>query len=88
MRPADRPGTWGGALAALAAAGVGLATSFGVHITAQQHDAILTFTGAAALAAPLVGALFDHASIRARSASHVAEKIATYVQPPGPPEAP
>ena len=66
MTPAEGKGTLAGALLSLVAAGLGLGTAFGLHITTQEHDAILTFSGAIALAAPLVGALFDHAKTRAK----------------------
>lgn len=71
----DKQGTVAGALAALVAAGVGLATAFGVHVTGQEHAAILTFCAAVAVAAPLVGSIFDHAnktSVPAAVAQHLA----------------
>lgn len=75
--PAERQGTLAGAVLALVAAGIGLATSFGVHITPEQHDAILTFCGAVAVVAPLVGALFDHSNKQVAARQAAATVIAT-----------
>lgn len=63
----DKQGTLAGVLAGLAAAGLGLATAFGIHISSQEHAAVLTFCGAVALAAPLAGSIFDHSKAQVAS---------------------
>ena len=79
---AERQGTLTGAALGLVGAGVGLATAFGVHISAQEHDAILTFCGAVAVAAPVVGALFDHSKTQAASRVEAASASAAYSASP------
>lgn len=72
----DKQGTAAGALAALVAAAVGLAVAFGVHIDAHENAAILTFTGAVVLAAPLVGSIFDHANKQVAQSDKVTGQLA------------
>lgn len=77
MRGTERQGTLSGALLALVAAALGLATAFGVHISTQEHAAVLTFCGAVSVAAPLIGALFDHSNKQAHARQAAAATIAT-----------
>lgn len=72
MRAVEGKGTLAGAVAAVAAAALGVATSFGIHITTAQHAAILTFCGAVAVAAPLVGSILDHANKQAAAINSTA----------------
>jgi hypothetical protein len=76
VKATDRQGTLGGAAAALLAAGIGLGTAFGLHITQSQQAAILTFCAAVAVAAPLVGALFDHSTAQVAGQQSAAKEIA------------
>jgi hypothetical protein len=71
MSTTGRQGTLAGAVLSLVAAGLGVATAFGVAISTQEHAAILTFCGALAVVAPLVGALFDHSAKVAAAAPAV-----------------
>jgi hypothetical protein len=75
--PTQSPGTLAGALLGLVAAAVGLASAFGLSITPVEHDAILTFSGAVALVAPFVGALFDHSNKQVAARQEAATTIAT-----------
>lgn len=53
-------GTAAGALLGLVAAILGVATQFGITLTAAQHDAIMTLAGAVTVAAPFAGLALDH----------------------------
>lgn len=74
--PTQSPGTLAGALLGLVAAAVGLVSAFGLTITPVEHDAILTFSGAVAVVAPFVGALFDHSNKQAAARQVAATTIA------------
>jgi hypothetical protein len=76
MQGTVKRGTLGGAATALLAAGIGLGTAFGLHITQQQQASILTFCAAVAVAAPLVGAMFDHATAQVAGQQSAAKEIA------------
>jgi hypothetical protein len=72
----DSVGTLRGALLGLLAAGVGLATSFGLSLSDKQQASILVFGGAAAVVGPFVGALFDHSAKQAAARQVAATTIA------------
>lgn len=77
--------TTGSALAVIIAA-LGLAVAFGVHISAQERDAIIAFATAVIAVAPSIGALFDHshrqAESRVEAANVAASTLAPLVEPP------
>lgn len=74
-------GTISGAILALIVAGIGLATAYGAHISAQERDATIAFATAIIAVAPLIGAAFDHSHRQAKSRVEAATVAASTLTP-------